>query len=237
MDGTRCTPRARCGDVRECKVCARIRQARQADRAERGYAATGGHLTYAVVMPHHPGDTAAIRGAISKRLPARGGLWAVQVGLQTRGLHIDVVVAADAPLDATTIATQLAHPAEVWAQPIAPADLRNVVAYATRREAMPAREQYSGHLAGSWGGWRSVRQVMVEMAADPRLHVAPAPVRTEIVRAEMIRPDAPVIEQAAALDHLDVLRGMQRRELTDEDRAAAHIHLAALRQIIQTARP
>ena len=149
MDDTRCAPRARCGDVRACDYCARVRQAQQAERAQRGYAATGGQLTYAVVMPHHPADTAAIRAAITKRLPARGGLWAVQVGLQSRGLHIDMVTASAEPLDAAAFAAQLAHPAEVWAQPINPDDLRNVVAYATRREAMPPREAYSGHLAGS----------------------------------------------------------------------------------------
>jgi len=208
---TPCEPRARCGQWRTCPHCAAIRQAQAADRAERGHAATGGALTYAVIIPDCAADTAKIRASLTKHLPALGGMWAVQTGEEVRGLHIDLITAAAAPLEAVEIAAACNAPGRVWAQPITAADLRNVTAYATRQAAMPPASEYSGHLVGTFGGWRGIRDVLITAAATPQ-SPAPLEIRAAIVAAELARDDCEIhpAARATALHHvtglLDALR-------------------------------
>ena len=206
-----CAPGSRCKKIRECDTCARIRQAQHADHAQAAHALTGGVLTYAVVIPSSIADIQKIRTQITSRIPARGGMWAVQIGEEVRGLHMDLIYTADDHFDATDLAAKLSRPAQVWAQPIPPADLRKIAAYATRRAAMPPASEYSGHLAGWFGGWRSMRQVLLDGAATPASPI-PAPVAVEIVAAEIRREDAPVAPtaRAAALQHIAALRAALR---------------------------
>ena len=206
-----CAPRSRCKKIRECDTCARIRQAQHADHAQAAHALTGGALTYAVVIPGSVADLQKIRTQIASRINARGGMWAVQVGKEVRGLHMDLILAADESITAVELAAELSRPAQVWAQPLPPADLRNVAAYATRRAAMPPASEYSGHIAGWFGHWRSMRQVLLEGAAEPASPI-PAPVAVEIVATEMRRDDVPVTPtaRAAALQHIAALRAALR---------------------------
>lgn len=212
MDYTTCRPGRRCNQWRTCPHCAAVRQAQLADRAERAYARTGGYLTYAVVIPACDADIAAVRTSITQHLPARGGLWAVQVGERVRGLHIDLIAAADQLLDAVSIGSAINRPADVWAQPITAADLRNVVAYATRRNAMPSADEYRGHLVGTFGGWRSARDVLLTAAAAPQSS-PPVAVRAAIVQAELHRDDNGIAPDAreAARRHIRGLLDALRR--------------------------
>jgi len=208
---TPCAPGARCGRWRSCPRCEGIRQARIADRAERGHQTTGGALTHAVVTPDCPRDTARIRASITRHLPARGGLWAVHTGEQTRGLHVHLIAAADDTIDAVHIAAACDRPASVWSAPLPAAGLRSAAAYISRAAAAPSQDEYRGRLVGTWGGWRSVRDVMVSAAAAPQ-SPAPLAVRAAVVAAEIERGDCDLspTTRAAALAHirglLDALR-------------------------------
>ncbi len=156
-------------------------------------------------------DIGKIRASMTKHMPAHGGMWAIQTGERVRGLHIDLIAAAAAPLDAVHIAAACNAPGHVWAQPIAAADLRNVAAYATRQAAMPPASEYSGHLVGTFGGWRGIRDVLITAAAAPQ-SPAPLEVRAAIVAAELARDDCEIhpAARATALHHvaglLDALR-------------------------------
>lgn len=149
----------RCLDHRQCEACARIRQAQVADVAEVGAATTpGAAITYAVIRTYAPADIGPDREAFAKKLARRtmGGIWTVETGAISTGLHLNLLAATDQPVTAAQIAKMwpVSSPADVWAAPIARPDVRRVAAYMSKKSGIPPEAEYSGRTYGSWGGWK-----------------------------------------------------------------------------------
>lgn len=138
-----CRPGNRCRRWRECDACARIRQARIADRAE---AVLRGHmqLQLIVIKPAEPtprGMQAAIRAAIRNN-GLTAGVWTVELGTEAATLHGNII-APDAPIRPSS--TYHAH-----AEPLRE-HVRAVAAYISKRSQVPPADCYTGKTWGSWG--------------------------------------------------------------------------------------
>lgn len=138
-----CRPGNRCRRWRECDACARIRQARIADRAE---AILRGHmqLQLIVIKPAEPtprGMQAAIRAAIRNN-GLDAGVWTVELGTEAATLHGNII-APDQPIRPSSKAITYAEPLREH--------VRAVAAYISKRSQVPPPDLYTGKTWGSWG--------------------------------------------------------------------------------------
>jgi hypothetical protein len=157
-----CWPGNRCRDWRHCEQCARIRQARIATAAER-LGGIAGPLDWTTLQPTST-SFAAIANAreefLRKTAPP-GAIWTIEQAPTTRNLHINILTPSIEPPD-----LKHAHAFHVRAI----TDPRRVAAYISKREQMPAKEDYSGRLYGTAGPlwqWLSGRgqQPLIQGAA------------------------------------------------------------------------
>lgn len=155
-----CAPRNRCRNWRSCPDCARIRQAQIATVAEKG-AATSKSTTYAVIRTTAPAQINSHRQALQRKLSPlgiHGGLWTIETGKISTGLHVNLVMGSDEPIVAQQIAQFWPVDGEVWCQQISQGDVRNVAAYSAKAEGFPEKDEYPGRLFGSWGSWKTPLQ-------------------------------------------------------------------------------
>lgn len=99
-----CHPRERCNKWRECDRCARIRQAKIADVAENRLARNH-FLTYIVLTTDEPITLASDKDKLIRSISrlSSGGIWTVEAGEQFRGLHINLLVATEKPLNTARV--------------------------------------------------------------------------------------------------------------------------------------
>ncbi len=204
-----CKPRQRCHNHAECAQCARIRQARIADRAE---ALLRDHLQLQlIVIKPEPGLTGDLIKAVQKCIRAnklRAGIWTIERGQKTGLIHANIL----------THTADLKTP-KGWrlsTQPVR-SDVRSVAAYISKPSQHPTREHYSGRTFGAFGHiseWLADgEQETVILAASAERALKPA----------AYVPAPPVPAPPA----------MPRQELsTDQYREIAERHLPMLRQII-----
>lgn len=138
-----CRPGNRCRRWRDCDACARIRQARIADRAE---AVLRGHmqLQLIVVKPAEPtpqGMRSAIRAAIRNN-GLDAGVWTIELGTEAATLHGNII-APDRPVKPSSKAITYAEPLREH--------VRAVAAYISKRSQVPPPDIYTGKTWGSWG--------------------------------------------------------------------------------------
>lgn len=138
-----CRPGNRCRRWRDCDACARIRQARIADRAE---AILRQHmqLQLIVVKPADAtprGMQAAIRAAIRNN-GLSAGVWTVELGTEAATLHGNII-APDEPIKPSSKAITYAEPLREH--------VRAVAAYISKRSQIPPPDIYTGKTWGSWG--------------------------------------------------------------------------------------
>lgn len=162
-----CEKGFRCRKWRECEHCARIRQAQIASLAEEG-AATSPHITYAVTRTYSQQTISKDRTDFIKRLnkAVNGGIWTIETADIT-GLHVNIVVGSDKPIDATKLAEMWDSSADVWAAEIPRKDVRNVAAYCSKKESFPTKNEYSGRLYGSFGEWKRPLSLLAEQKTSP----------------------------------------------------------------------
>ena len=170
-----CAPRARCHDYRRCPICARIRQAKIADAAER-LAARAGPLAWTCLSPVEPGADALARAraAFLRATDPPGALWTVELSPETGALHCNIISPAEPPR-----AMKLAR---VWHAPIN-GDVRAVAAYISKREQMPSKLQYPRRLYGTagpvWAWLSSGAGQPVIAAAKAQYDIDPAPLAAD----------------------------------------------------------
>lgn len=138
-----CSPQYPCNRFYHCDRCARRRQARWADVAERIDAAFGA-LQFSVITPDENTQQAlesakrsAMRTAMS---PAY--IWSVEVGQQCGHLHLNLL---GPDLGDIRIKNASIHTAPVRE------GARAAAAYMTKRSGLPARPLYSGRTVGTAG--------------------------------------------------------------------------------------
>ena len=138
-----CLPRARCHNWRTCEICARIRQAKIADAAERlQIAATD--LTWTCLSPLDTDarSLAKARDAFLRAEDLVGAVWTVEMSPQTGRLHCNILHPTSEP--------RTMRLARVWQAPLQ-GSARPVGAYISKREQMPPKELYPGRLYGTAG--------------------------------------------------------------------------------------
>jgi hypothetical protein len=102
-----------------------------------------------------------------------GGLWTVESGSRFGNLHVNLIIEGQPDLfQPGRLDLSKFDDAQLWHQALPASDLRNVVAYISKREAFPLKTQYQGNLYGTWGTWRSVRQINFHPSASPLVHAA-----------------------------------------------------------------
>lgn len=170
-----CAPRARCGDFRNCDICARIRQARIADAATR-LSSRHPNLRWTCLSPTDPGPAAlaAARAAFLRSTDPPGAIWTVEQSPQTGALHCNIIAPAAPPRSIRI--------ARVWQADIE-GDVRRVAAYISKREQMPPRDLYPGRLYGTAGPlwqWLAGNDApAVVAAAKTQYDIDPAPLRID----------------------------------------------------------
>lgn len=166
-----CLPRARCGRFRECPICARIRQAKIADAAER-LQSRHADMTWTTIIPEDRDwkTLVACRDAFLRAESPQGAIWSVEWGEKTGVPHANI-------LHPTTKPRQLRR-AAVWQAPIR-ASARIVAAYISKREGMPPKEVYDGRLYGTsgplWQWLATGRGEPIIEAAKTQYDLDPAP--------------------------------------------------------------
>lgn len=216
-----CSPQTPCRQHRDCDYCAALRQRYIAELCQSRY--RNGVLTFATVTRLH-GEN--IR--IAQRLkPGYGGLWSVEAGTEMGGMHINLLFESQHELFAHDLAeTCPIRDAEYWAKTVPAADIRNVAAYINKRTGMPYRMDYRGNLYGTWGTWRSARQVAQQQRVAPLLAAAGLEVEMNSLGIE---PDSNVPSKYSTLS------GTDQTTLTREQyREIALRNLPILRQMLKS---
>lgn len=133
----------RCGRWRACEKCARIRQAKIADKAE-AMGAQFGPLHLTVITPEENSGTAIrrLRASLLRKHIAQAGIWTIEKGEQFGLLHLNILTPEPRPFN-------LPH-AAIHTEPIT-APPRAVASYIAKKSGAPSEAQYNGRLAGSWG--------------------------------------------------------------------------------------
>ena len=138
-----CSKQHPCNRFYHCDMCARRRQARFADVAERIEAAFG-VLDYAVVTPDDNTQAAIERAktAILRASDSPALIWSVEVGLIAGRLHLNLL---GPNLDDIKVKN-----ADVHVEPTR-TGARAVAAYMTKRAGFPSRQHYPGRIVGTAG--------------------------------------------------------------------------------------
>lgn len=182
-DTTSCAPGRLCRRWRVCPRCAGIRQAQLAGMAEkRAIAQT---LTWACLDYDPALKKKVLRSAA---LIGTGGIWTIEQGEKAggRGLHMNLLIdPADRPEVSAGRLAKAAPGAEVWAQPVPRADVRNVVAYINKRRQMPDADRFEGRIMGTWGHWRGVAEIIATDRDTPATAQAMA-IQTGLERAGIL---------------------------------------------------
>lgn len=159
----------RCKKWKECAECSKIRQVRIANVAEEG-ARGSRSITFAVVRPL-TNDIAKQKNNVLKKIRKKidGGIWTIETGKGTAGLHTNLILGSDEPILAADIAEALTTESNVYAESIPQSDVRNVAAYSSKPIGFPPTSEYSGRLYGSLGTFKRPLATLVEGSGSPIL--------------------------------------------------------------------
>lgn len=165
---TPCGIKSRCKKWRLCDKCARIRQAQIANIAESG-AKKSKNISMVVIRTyaeHRIGkDKASLIDKFTRN--GAGGIWTIEQGEASDGLHINIIAGTDEPINAGEVAQLWKRDidADIWAEPVNSEDVRRVAAYIAKRRQMPAKKRYAGRLYGSFGYWKKPLNLLAESKA------------------------------------------------------------------------
>lgn len=196
-----CRPGNRCHNWRACHKCARIRQARIADAAEK-LAGQIGALDWTTITAADQTPTAIARERarwLRQANPA-GAIWTIERGEDAGKLHINIIApsgcAADLPRSAQHRIVRIENP-------------RAVAAYISKPEQAPDAKEWPGRTFGTAGPlWQWLT------AKDQHTPVIAAAIQADINRAAGQRsalPPAQTVDCAADLDRVDYRAIMARR--------------------------
>ena len=165
-----CLPQSRCKDWKKCAYCASIRQAQIASIAEQG-ASTSLKVTFAVVRTTSQATIDKDRERLLRSLKSKidGGIWTIETGKQTAGLHLNLILGSGSVIEAANIARYWSHDADIMAREIPRKDTRNIAAYISKHTAAPDQAEYNGRLYGSFGTWKRPLAVAATQTTSPVL--------------------------------------------------------------------
>jgi hypothetical protein len=157
-----CLPELPCHQFRTCDRCAKLRQAHYAEIARAKTRAIPATFATITNIPAHDVATATALH------PGQGGLWSIERGQLSAGLHVNLLFQAQQTFSATDIlASAPIQGASAWATTVPPEDLPSIAAYITKRSGIPLKSTYLGRTTGTWGTWRSARSIAQTMKTAP----------------------------------------------------------------------
>lgn len=138
-----CVPKARCRRYRSCATCAKIRQARFADRAEAA-AAQMTIPTYYVFVPDDktPAGIEYARRFFVRQARPSAGVWSVESGQFQPGFHLNVI--------AEWCEIEGRFKGHIYREPIR-THVRAVAAYMTKAERAAKPEEGFARQTGNFG--------------------------------------------------------------------------------------
>lgn len=140
--GNNCNIKGRCGKFRTCAACARLRQARFADEAERLLAQENAlYLTRITPVISNKHEITRVKNAIKHQLGSSPAVWSIEIGTIKHQLHLNLI-SSHQRIKPIKNATQHTT-AKIT-------DLRTVAAYMLKQEQIPSTETYDGRQHGAW---------------------------------------------------------------------------------------
>jgi len=143
-----CNRKRRCGYFKHCDTCARLRQARFADKAQALFA--GQNSLYLVRLT--PDDSNSheierVKSAIKRQLNNKKALWTVEQGEIAHQLHLNLITPVKGPFNV--------RKANIWvSEPIK--DLRSAAAYILKPDQYPSINDYSGRQFGTFNNLQTI---------------------------------------------------------------------------------
>lgn len=166
-----CCAGSRCKLWKTCIDCQHIRQAQIASVAESG-ASTSRKISFAVIRTSSPKNIHKDKARLMRSLKNQvdGGVWTIETGKVSTGLHLNIIAGADHPVDAARFAKYWSSDANIVSKEVPRAEVRNVAAYISKGgETVPQAGEYSGRLYGSFGTWKKPLAVAAGQTIAPIL--------------------------------------------------------------------
>ncbi len=165
---------SRCKKFRECNLCSRIRQKQIADVAEKG-AESDKSITFAVIRAFDQYKIAENKARFIQQLKSKvnGGIWTIE-NAEYAGLHLNLIVGTDKAITATTLAKAWGFrggDTDIYSEQIDYNDIRNVAAYCAKIEQTPSKDEYPGHVYGSFGTWKRPLGFLMRKNVNPRIQL------------------------------------------------------------------
>lgn len=164
-----CCAGSRCKLWKTCIDCQHIRQVQIANIAESG-ASTSRKISFAVVRTSSPKNIHKDKARLMRSLKNQvdGGVWTIETGKISTGLHLNIIAGADHPVDAARFAKYWSSDADIVSKEVPRNEVRNVAAYIAKGgESVPQAGEYSGRLYGSFGTWKKPLAVAAEQSISP----------------------------------------------------------------------
>lgn len=169
MDYTnkKCENHNRCGLFKQCEPCNRIRQARLCDVSELA-SRFSDRATYCVVMPFGKGQQPKLINKLKSNLrrKLRNSTNGLMTSIETSprdALHINLIITNDkeiTPKPILTTCKNLGIEADIFLEDISKNDIRNITAYALKRQSIPTLEQYDKNIVNLSGDIRTAKNIM-----------------------------------------------------------------------------
>lgn len=163
-----CNKSRRCGFFKHCDPCARLRQARFADKAVKLFPNIS-NLYLIRITPDEstPSEIIRIKEAAKRQLDGTPALWTVEQGTLTNKLHLNLIAQVKP-------ARQFKAASHFVSEPIK--NLREAAAYILKKEQFPSVESWSGRQFGTFNTLESIllgaktAPILQAAALDAKLH-------------------------------------------------------------------
>lgn len=208
-----CRPSNRCGRWRVCQHCAKIRQSKIADEAER-MERIHGPLWLSVAKPHENTAVAIrkIRAHIIRNTLTGTGIWTIETGEKFAGLHLNLITPSP-----VRISSRLGTS---WSELITNG-ARVAASYISKQEGMPELCQYEGRLYGTFGK-------MADILISEKM---PATVQAASIET-IVRPPGGRLT-AAERRTIDQIQSRPSQKTMEEYKEIARKHLPHIFEILK----
>lgn len=156
-----CNKSKRCGYFQHCDSCARLRQARFADKAQRLFPNIA-NLYLIRITPDESTASEIIRlkAAAQRQLKGKPALWTIEQGQMTNKLHLNMIAELPAPRIFKAASHYVTAPIK---------NLREAAAYILKKDQYPSQDSYSGRQHGTFN---TVGNILLEAKTTPIVQAA-----------------------------------------------------------------
>lgn len=172
-DVKQCYKGHRCKLFKQCEICNNIRQARLADATELA-SRFSKNATYAVVLPYEQtqSNIKMMRSNIIRSMrKSSDGLFCSVETSQNRALHLNMLILSDDKPSLTVFQRALKNigsDGSIFSEtltngkssPDILTQVRNITAYALKRQSIPTPDQFNGNLITTQGSVKGMKEIL-----------------------------------------------------------------------------